>query len=67
MCELVVNEDYKGVHDLVINGYNNILEIVETNLGNAEQLEAKEMTSQAVEVFQTVPELLVRKNISIIA
>ena len=42
VCELIASEDYKAVHDLVINGYNNIVEIVEANLGNAEQLEAKE-------------------------
>ena len=47
------------MHDLVINGYNNIPEIVESNLGNAEQLEAKEMKSQAEEIFKTVPDLVV--------
>lgn len=58
VCDLIVSEDYKAVQDLVINGYNNIVEIVEANLGNAEQLEAKDMSSQAVEVFQTIPELM---------
>ncbi len=50
----------------MINGYNNIVEIVEANLGNAEQLEAKDMSSQAVEVFQTIPELMVKiKNVKV--
>jgi hypothetical protein len=59
VCELVANEDYKALNDLVINGYNNIPDIVEANMGNAEQLEAKDMKTQAEEVFQAIPELVV--------
>lgn len=56
---MVVSEDFKSINELVVNGFTNIPEIVEANLGNAEQLEAKDLKSQAEQIYVVIPELLV--------
>lgn len=60
IIDLVTQEDYKTLEELVVNGFDKIGKIVETNLGNKQTMEEKGHVKQAEHVYVKLPELALK-------
>ncbi len=55
--ELVAQENYKQLSDLVILGFDDLVPIIEAKYGNADQMREKGLEKQAEQVYSVLPNL----------
>lgn len=57
--ELVAQENFKQLTDLVILGFEDLMQIIESKYGNADQMHEKGLTKQAHEFYTVFPQIQV--------
>lgn len=55
--DLVAQEKYKQLNDLVLLGFNELFSIIESKYGNADQMKQNGMEKQAEQIFTNLPSL----------
>lgn len=57
--ELVAQENYKQLTDLVILGFDDLLQIIEAKYGNADHMRDNGMKNQADQIYTILPQIQV--------
>jgi hypothetical protein len=63
LSDLIQSEQYKKLNDLIILGFNELIDIIQTRFGNADEMNEKNMQSQAEQIFSILPQTKVLKSI----
>ena len=56
VCDLIMNEKYKQLNDLVLLGFSGVQEIAQARFGDAEKMKSAGMISQAEQVYTQLPQ-----------
>ena len=57
--ELVAQENYKQLTDLVVLGFEDLTQIIESKYGNIDQMMEKGLKNQVHEIFTVFPQIMV--------